>query len=179
METDKSYIIEILKERYEYEQFRRNNFDNAINLPITILALLIGGLAAIVTQQDLGNNIIQYGILIGMFPIGISIYFLIRVYYGIKRNYDVLPHGKDIYEHYEKLHKYHQEIDTKESSPDTLEQTNTSFQEDLINWYSECSKVNCRINDQRMNHFHKSKVWLIVSIAVIFILLCIKVIFQL
>lgn len=172
MKTDKSYLIEVLKERYEYELFRRNNYDNLISLPITILALLIGGLAAIVTQGEFSNNIIRYGVLVGMLPVGISIYYLARVFYGLNRNYDVLPQAKDINEHYEKLSQYYVELN------EPTEHTHLSFQEDLIKWYSECSKANCAINDKRMDYFHKSKMWLIISIVIIFILLFSKIIFN-
>lgn len=172
MKTDKSYLIEVLKERYEYEQFRRNNYDNVINLPITILALLIGGLVAIVTQGEGINNVIKYSVLTTMLPIGISIYNLARVFYGSNRNYDVLPQAKDINEHYEKLCQYHEELN------DPSEHIHLSLQDDLIKWYSECSKANCAINDRRMDYFHKSKMWLIISIIIIFISLFIKIIFK-
>ncbi len=175
MKTDKSYLIDVLKERYEYEQFRRSNFDNIINLPITILALLIGGLATILTQVELCNNIIRFGILATMLPIGISIYHLTCVFYGMNRNYDVLPQAKDINEHYEKLYKYHQDLN---SNDDPLDQTHVLFQQDLIKWYSDCSRMNCTVNDQRMEHFQKSKMWLIISVVIIFVLLAIKIIFK-
>lgn len=179
MKTDLSYLIDVLKERYEYEQFRRNNFDNVISLPITILVLLIGGLAAVVTQDELSNSIVRFGILAGMLPIGISIYHLTHVFYGANRDYDVLPQAKEINEHYEKLYKYHQDINSDEALNDPSAQTHISFQQDLIKWYSECSRMNCIINDKRMNHFQKSKKWLIISVIVIFILLSIKIIFKL
>ena len=173
MKTDKSYLIEVLKGRYEYEQFRRNNYDNIISLPITLLALLIGGMAAIVMHGTLTDYLVRYSILIAMIPAGISTYYLVRVYYGSNRNYDVLPEAKSIREHYEELTKYHEKLS------DSSDQVHLSFQEDLINWYCECSKINGIVNDQRMEYFHKSKMWLIVSIVLIFVLLCIKVIFNL
>jgi small-conductance mechanosensitive channel len=172
MKTDRSYLVDILKERYDYEQFRRNNYDNLINLPITILALLVGGLAAIATQGETLSDVIKYSVLASMVPISVSIYYLVRVFYGASRNYDVLPQAHDINEHYERLIQYHTELNQPS------EQVHLSFQDDLIKWYSDCSKVNCEVNDKRMSYFQKSKLWLIISIVVIFVLLVSKVHFQ-
>lgn len=170
IKTDKSYLIEVLRERYEYEQFRRNNYDNLLTLPVTVLALLIGGLAALVSQDVGISDVIRYSTLVAMLPIGTSIYYLARVFYGASRDYKVLPSAKDINDHYEKLCKYHEELN------DPSKRTHLSFQDDLIKWYNECSKANCEINDRRMKYFHKSKIWLIISLVAIFILLLGKII---
>lgn len=167
-------LIDILKDRYEYEQFRKNNFDNIIGIPITILSLLIGALAAFVFQEKI-QCWVRIVSVIGMVPIAMTIFHLVRCFFGFARKYDVLPNGSVIRDHYQKLVEYHGSKDSTES-PERLEKNViVSFQEDLAKWYTECNLANCKINDLRAEHLHWAKLWLIISIITIFILLIIQI----
>jgi hypothetical protein len=169
------YIIEVLKDRYEYEQFRKNNFDSVIGIPITVLSLLIGGLAAFAFREKEIHSWVRIGSLIGMAPIAMSMFHLVRVFFGLKRKYDVLPNGTVIRGQYQRLAKYHDAKDDV-SPPEVREhRTIVSFQEDLAEWYTNCNLINCKINDLRAEHFHSAKLWLIISISVIFILLILQI----
>lgn len=176
MKHDSPILIEVLKERYEYEQFRKNNFDNVIGIPVTILALLMGGLATFGSQEKQFDVVIRIGALVGMIPIAMSIFHLIRVFFGFSRRYDVLPTADIISDQYEKLSEYHDSADATDSLDLRHKKLLLSFQEDLVKWYVASSKRNCEINDVRAEHFHKAKMWLIISIVVIFILLILQLI---
>lgn len=174
---ERAALLDILKERYEYEQFRRNNFDNIIGLPVSILALLVGALSAIAFQSETSWTFQRFGALVSMALIGISIGFLIRVFYGVKRKYSVLPSATVIREQYDKLHEYHRELNPVSSADDLKEDVDLSFQEDLIKWYTESASVNCQINDRRAEWLHTSKLWLILSLSVVFLLVIHKTIY--
>jgi len=173
---DKSSLIEILKGRYEYEQFRRNNFDNVIGLPITILALLIGGWSAFVFQVEGSWTFLKSGSSVCVLTIGISIFYLVKVFYGFGRKYDVLPTAKIIKAHYDKLIEYHRGLNPNANSVELQEQVNISFDEDLAKWYTDSSDLNCTINDQRAEFLHRSKLWLILSLFIIFMLVIYQII---
>lgn len=174
---NKSYLIEALKDRYEHEQFRRNNFDNVINLPITILGLLIGGFSAFAFQNEQSWGFLKIGALTCVGTIGFSIFFLIRVFYGTQRKYAVLPTAQIIKEQHEKLITYHRELASSCSDDDLQKQIEISFNDDLIKWYADSCDVNCDINDSRAEFLHKSKFWLILSLILIFILVTYKISF--
>jgi len=173
----KSYLIEILKERYEHEQFRRNNFDNVINVPITILGLLIGGFSAFAFQDEQSWGFLKFGALICVGTIGLSIFFLIRVFYGAKRKYGVLPTAQVVKEQYEKLMAYHRELAPTASNDDLQKQVEIYFNDDLIKWYADSCDANCDINDRRAEFLHMAKFWLIMSLILTFILVTFKIIF--
>jgi hypothetical protein len=175
MNTKKQFLLECLKERYEYEQFRRNNFDNQIGLPVTIVALLVAGLAALALPTDV-SSITKLGSLICFIPLGISIFNLAKVFYGADRKYDVLPTGKSIDEHYQKILTYCDQVKAANDSSSTKTDPEDILQGDFINWYIKCNEVNCDVNDLRAEAFHKSKKWLIWSLFGMFILVCIHVI---
>lgn len=171
---DNSNLIEILKERYEHEQFRRNNFDNVIGLPVTIIALLIGGWSAFVFQAEQSWTVLRIGSTVCTLTIGVSIYFLIRVFFGFRREYDVLPTAQVIKNHYDKLVDYHKELAPGASIAELQEGVKLSFNEDLAKWYVESSDKNCAINDRRAECLHRSKLWLVLSLIIIFILMIYK-----
>lgn len=176
MNNKKQLLIECLKERYEYEQFRRNNFDNQIGLPVTIVALLIGGLTALALPTGNVSDIAKLGSLVCLVPLGISIINLAKVFYGADRKYDVLPTGKMINEHYQKIVNYCQQLN-EEDGPGLLKRDPEDIlQEDIIQWYIQCNEVNCLVNDIRAEAFHRSKKWLIWSLVAMFILVSIHVI---
>lgn len=176
MKNGNSILIDVLKDRYDYEQFRKNNFDNVIGIPVTILALLIGGLATFGAQEKQLDVIIRIGALVGIAPIALSIFHLIRVFFGLNRKYDVLPTGDIIKDHYDKLTEYHDSTDAEDPLDLRHKKVILSFQEDLAKWYVVSNKRNCEINDLRAEHLHKSKMWLIISIVVIFILFIVQII---
>jgi hypothetical protein len=179
MKLESALLIEILKDRYEYEQFRRNNFDNIIGIPVTILALLMSVLATFVFQEKQIHFSIKIGALFGMAPIAMAIFHLIRVFFGLKRKYDVLPTGDIIKDQYNRLSEFHETNETADSQELRHDKTILSFQEDLAQWYTKCNVVNCKINDLRAEHFHWAKLWLIISINDIFILLILQIILDL
>jgi hypothetical protein len=170
MSKEESDLVSILKERYEYEIFRRNNFDNVLGIPITVVALLIGAITTIVFQNEVAK-LFLLGSLVSVICISISILYLIRVFYGRKRKYDVLPDAEKIKQHYDDLVKFHIEDDSNA--------VNSSLNEAVVKWYVDCAKKNCEINDSRAESLHKSKLWVIFSLATVFLLVCYQILSRL
>ncbi|QPH40528.1 hypothetical protein [Pedobacter endophyticus] len=174
MNQRKDALIDILKEKYEYENERKRYYDNVINLPISLLAFIITGIYFIVTESNQTtwfNTAKPFIIFPLLFSSVISMFFLFRVFFKRKRKYSSFPSSETVFDDYQKLLNWH--------IINSAQGNNNSFNEDfddfIIEWYRKCNKNNTTVNDERAADFHASKMFIGLSYALgimVFIMFC-------
>ena len=109
--------IEFYKEQYLFEHERSKFFDNVIQIPTTLLVIFIGGGYYFYTDYFAGSRIyfllltfkdwcFVIALMLFVFSVGISIFYLYRVYHGLTRRYEHFPFSKDLHDYELKLYKY-------------------------------------------------------------------------
>lgn len=176
MKGSKESIIAILKEKYEYENERKRYFDGVINLPVSLLAFIVGGLYFIISEGNKPiwfNNIKSYIIIALLGSTIVSMFYLFRVFFGLKRRYCSFPSTKVVLEDYEKIKK---SLEKTPQNGDIDDAIDNKFNEFIIYWYKDINENNIIVNDIRAENFHNSKIFIGISYLLgilVFILYCI------
>lgn len=178
MDSSKDYVISLLKEKFDYEQKRKDDIENSLGVPITILSALFAGVYFVVSDGSLqGINCsvvtIKWTLIILLLAsLTITLIFLFVVYFGFNRRYCSFPDSNTIYNiDFKSL-----EIHAKEHYSDKYEETLTfNLKERAIQWYLECNANNTVVNDKRANSLFYAKLAICISLSIglaLLILVC-------
>lgn len=136
--------IEMYKEFYFFEINRKHELNNAINIPVLILSIIVS-IHFYLSNQSMNCCVLYIGKLLSFISIlGMvySIYYLIRSFSNFNKNhqYREISDMKSVYEY---------EIKQKENK----EEFNNYLKEE----FAHCSSHNFKINKQRTEDIAKSK----------------------
>ena len=161
--------LDFYKELYFREFDDRNNLNDAISLPISIISALLAGVFYLVTSFDFSKDLSADNIFF-LIPLTIcvlltygSIYYLILSYTSFRGKYDFigLPYA-------EELNKYNIKLTTQSMKKNnSSEEGEKAFEEYLLKKYVEYADRNTRVNDKRRGLFLRSKRMLIFGIIAI------------
>jgi hypothetical protein len=139
--------VGFFKEQYYHEHIRRNEIDNAIGLPSTLLTLLIGGgLYLFKSSKFLIINcaFIYPNIILTLFgslfiiSLGTTIFYLMKIYANNLMKYLYLPSPTALLkretELYEFYLSFYQENQISNPEQEALNSSKNQFEEDLLTY---------------------------------------------
>lgn len=169
MDTSKDYVISLLKDKYDYEQKRKDDFETSLGIPITILSALFAGAYFVVSDSALqGINCSLLTIkwilivLLLLFLVA-TLVLLFIVYFGFKRYYCSFPDSNTVYNtDFKALEVY-----TKEHFADSYEESLLdNLKDKVIHWYLDCNNNNTTVNDRRGIALYYAKLAICVSLSI-------------
>ncbi len=159
-------LEEIYREHYFFEINRKHQLTSQLGIPIGVLTILGGVIAFFVKSvqyiADVKWIMLAAIVLISMFFLGRTIYYLIRSYYGYTYRY--IPTPKEIEKYREELVAYYEAEGTPEGDP------GTEIKDFLLDRYAICTHENTINNDSKSAYFHKANTSLIFTL--ILVILC-------
>jgi len=178
MDNSKDYIISLLKDKFDYEQKRKDDFETSLGIPITILSALFAGAYFVVSDSSLqGINcslltIKWILVILLLVSLVTTLVLLFIVYFGFKRYYFSFPDSDTVYNtDYKALEEY-----TKEHYADSYEESLLdNLKNKVIHWYLDCNTNNTSVNDRRSNALYYAKMSICISLSVglaLLILIC-------
>lgn len=161
MTNSSQYLIDILKQKFEHEVARRNEFDNALSLPIALLSFIIPGIYFAVKEVNKDySQFMKYFLVLYTSTLIISTVWTIhRLYrfYFIGTQYQSLPSSDVIIDVYDTSKVIDDVVsDNLNSRPDDLYIV-SELDKFLIKSYKECTAINGAINDKREVLFQTAK----------------------
>lgn len=186
MKTDDEIkIIEFYKEQHHFEIERSKYYDSIIQYPTTLLVVFIGGVVYSVNRffpngftncLDTFDWVFIILLILFLFSILITVFFLYSVFHGFTRRYGYLPFASLLSEHEKKLFKYHYKYSEKktkfEKYNDAKEACCIDFRNFLKQYYVELTDENQKINDKRAIYYSQARTFLF-SDLILFILIAI------
>ncbi|TFF34394.1 hypothetical protein [Mucilaginibacter psychrotolerans] len=169
-------IVDVLKEKYEYELERKRYYDDVISLPVSLIAFIVTGTYFIVAENSLPSwlcTIRPILVLLSTISTIVTMYFLSRVYFGLKRFYCSFPSSSDVLSDYGKIKELHSDEADEEKRKILIE---NEFTNCIIKWYTDANDENLAVNDLRAEAFHRAKLAILISYIssiIMFILYCI------
>lgn len=174
METSKDYLIGLLKDKYEHEMRRKSDFDNSLNIPITLLTALFAGIYFVSSDASLKIlscplTITKWILLVLLFLSSlITMVLLFKVYFGYKRAYCTFPDSKTVVENdFKALEKYHEEYNKNKYEESLLD----SLKDRVVTWYLECNNNNTPVNDSRADALFYARLSICISLSIGLVLL--------
>ncbi|MBB6236908.1 putative membrane protein [Pedobacter sp. AK013] len=178
MDTSKDYVISLLRDKYEYEQKRKEDFESSLGTPITVLSALFAGSYFVVSDSSLiGINcslvtIKWILVILLLIALVVTLIFLFVVYFGFKRRYCSFPDSNTVYNgDFKALEQY-----AKENYPETSEEVlMDNLKDRAIEWYLDCNNNNTAVNDTRGNSLFYAKLSICISLSIglaLLILIC-------
>lgn len=155
-------LIDLLKDRYQYELSRRNRFDDIMSLPVTVLTLIFAGIFYVISEvYSIELSCIYKAFFTAAIGIMLLLSFfailaLVYVFFGYKREYCTFPESKLMIERYKELQSYFE--GERRSKRDIL--IAEEFKNYTIKWYFECNNHNMITNDRRAAALHTFKMLL-------------------
>ncbi|WEK20446.1 MAG: hypothetical protein P0Y49_04750 [Candidatus Pedobacter colombiensis] len=169
METSKDYLIGLLKDKYEHEIRRKADFDNSLNIPITLLTALFAGIYFVASDTSLKQLscplITVKWILLALLFLSciITMSLLFKVYFGYKRAYCAFPDSKQVVEDdFKALEEYHNQYSKGKQEENLLK----SLKDRVVNWYLECNNNNTPVNDARANALFYARLSICISLSI-------------
>ena len=172
MDNHNVTIIDILKEKYEYENERKRYYDNVITLPVSLLAFIVTGIYFITNEKVTArwfiyiNSCIIYPLLLSCV---VSMFFLFRVFFGHKRKYCSFPETRIVLSDYYKIKDYYNSLSP---NADNTTKIDIEFRDFVIKWYLDISDNNIKVNDTRAENFHLSKIFIGISYLLAILVFC-------
>lgn len=167
--------LELYKSIYDRELGRRINLDNAINIPIGIISVLV----SLIYYFSSNINIVLIGwkyvfyifVTISSLLILVSIYYLIKSYNNLFRGFDYhnFPTTDELRKYQLELVKYNTKVESENQ---------ILFSQYLIDKYVSYADDHIRINDKRAFCLYISKSFFIAAILILLILFILFLIFK-
>lgn len=159
-------LQEIYKEHYFFEINRKHQLTSQLGIPIGVLTILGGAIAFFVKSvqyaYDMKFLLLGAAVLISIFFLGRTIYYLIRSYYGFTYRYIPTP---------QEIEGYKQELSVYYETERALEcDADKEVKEFLSERYAICTHENTINNDSKSAYLHKANTSLIFTL--IFVMLC-------
>jgi len=162
-------LIDILKEKYEYENKRKQTLDDSLNLPVSLLSFLTAGAFIFLTDTNdkwmsLASVVGKWVLLIALLiTTTISFVNLYVVFFGLRREYSSFPDSDQVHDSYLNLIERHYEVDDEQLKEQYLI---SDLKEYSIIWYKDCNRQNIIANDKRNDAFFRARMWLGISMII-------------
>ncbi|MCF8716384.1 hypothetical protein JM658_16255 [Joostella atrarenae] len=153
----------IYKSFYDREIEKKKELDSEINMPVKILALMIGVSSFYIDSLEMHNFIRNFRAEQSIMIILVYLYIL-SIYSFIKSNNN-FPNGFD-YQELENigdLRKLEQKKTHGFITSNSIMPKKLSFNEEMITKIIEIKDYNYKINQQRSNYIHAGKVFLVLA----------------
>ena len=153
-------ILDLYKEHYFFEINRRHQLTSQLSIPIGIL-IILGGLGAYISKnisicsKNMKILFIVLLVISTLFFI-LTIYYLIRSYYGYTYRY--IPTPKEIDDYRKQLKEYHERVGNSE------ERVIIEIKEFLTERYAISTHKNTWNNDSKSGFLHKANTALIYTL---------------
>jgi hypothetical protein len=152
--------VERYKEFYEHEWQRHEHLQSAINIPISVVTLLAGGLVLMGKSFESEARALQWPFWVAMATAGVlvsvAVYLLIRSIHGYR--YDRMPFASELAAHYTALVEYYR----REGKPGLSDQ---AFDEKLARWYIAVTDHNAVNNVRRGEYLYKANRLLVYALC--------------
>lgn len=174
--------IEFYKEQYLFEYERTRSYDNLIQFPTTLLVIFIGSAFFLLEKyfQDGFRQALTrldwfFIIALILFSISIilTIFYLVKVFHGYNRAYEVLPFSVDLkkrelelYKHY---YKSSNQKNYKKKRKKAKQLTSEMLYKELRNYYIEMTTHNQMINDKRSKFYYRTRTFLSIDLALLIV----------
>jgi hypothetical protein len=156
---------------YESELKRKDEIDKLMAFPVTVLSIFAGTSYFVIKQYiDRWDNTLSvfdafFFLLCAAFVYIFlnAVYHLVQVFYKDKREYIYLPHLEvlDEYRDKELIAKY--PCDDPEQADAVLDAMTEKLNLALLNYYSQFSTNNGKINDDRTESYYKARRFIVAS----------------
>jgi hypothetical protein len=147
--------LHLYKEFYFFEINRKNELNNAVNIPVLILSVIVS-IHFFVFSQTMSCLLSVVGKVFASFTflsISFSIYYLLKSFLNFHKahTYREIPPMTEVYTYEKKLNK------------------NETFEQFLIEEFSDCASHNFEINKTRTEDLAKAKKGIFVGLITTFI----------
>lgn len=167
---------QLYKSFYDRELNRRKDLDSAINIPLTILSIIVAANTYIIKQRGLterfNQELIQDLLLAFIFiGLGISIFFLTRSYNNLFKGFAYRNLGFT-----SEIRKY-ETVDISKYNKQVVETAKLSFENVIIDKITQITDNHIAFNDKRSHDIYLAKTFLIISVmltALNFLIVTIK-----
>jgi len=173
--ANQDLLIELVKEKYQFEYSRKKYFEDTLNFPITLITALIAAIYIIlqgipeIKSIPLSNCCIALMCVLSCLII-ISFIYLYKVYIDYGKAFASLPDSREIKQYYEQLIDFYEQKTDGNSAENTFDET---LKNQIVEWYIEANKINHEINQSRANAYYKARRFLGLSILISILLLII------
>ena len=153
------------KSIYDRELNRRKDLDSAINLPLTILSILVAANSFIIKEKDLTDNLCQQrivNILVIFIFIGlaITVFYLTRSYNNLFKGFAYRNLGLTT-----EIRKY-ETVDLPNYNNQVEEKDKLIFENIIINKLTNIVDNHIVFNDKRSRDLYIAKTFLIISMVI-------------
>ena len=147
--------FELYKEFYFFEINRKNELNNAVNIPVLILSVIVS-IHFYLFSQTMGCLLLQIGKVLASFTllsISFSIYYLLKSFSNFHKThtYREIPPMTEVYIYEKKVNE------------------NETFEQFLIEEFSDCASHNFEINKTRTEDLAKAKKGIFIGLITTFI----------
>lgn len=173
MMESKNILLDLLKEKYDYERERRRYYDEGLNIPVAILTLIIGGTYTLLTNDSIEKVSFSSACVIAILVLAVvSLFYLWRTYFGYNRRYCSFPDSNTVINRYTALKLYHKKNTGIECEENDLinKHFKEDLEEDIIEYYRDINSNNITVNDLRGDSLHKAKMYIGFSICLAILL---------
>ncbi|UTC83813.1 hypothetical protein [Treponema denticola] len=171
---EESFIYNYVKERYEYEQERKNQLNNMISIPLGLISVLFGFLAYFFGNLPPSNSA-RILLLIFYFFLVLSILALINciiffVRHQIGYDYAYIADPNDIDNYKKRLIEYYK----TQGKTNICELVTGELRETLYNFYLDGSQINIKNNEKKIKMYRSLIISIIINIILFSITFCFR-----
>lgn len=167
--------IDFLKEWYYKEDERKDCLNNSLNIPIGILTAILAGVYFIINKFNYENENVIFKYLfivlssLVIFFCILCIYYLLKSYNDLYKGYSYrgFPHANFLHTEEESLKLY---LDQYREDLDPNITLETLVKQNVEKTLVDCIHINSFNNDRKSAYLHKSKIHLLTSIILLFII---------
>lgn len=163
--------VDFYKELHNREQGRRTDIDNAINIPIGLITLIIGLISYFFQEkiEFLKECYAKCFIFLIIISLLISIFYIAKGFNDLLKGYEYAYLPKPI-----ELFNYENEVSIFNSNVDEAEKQN--YEAYLKENLARIATINKQINDKRLEYLHYAKKFIIIAFILTIFLIIIFVI---
>lgn len=162
--------LDYFKSLFDREQIRKVELNNEVNIPLAIITFISGGVMLVFDKAIDRYCSFGFGLIVAIgLSLVVSILFLAKSYNNFFRGfkYDYLPDSIELYRHRKELNDYNKEVTEAEKE---------SFEEYLIENYSQMNSTNMKINRKRLEDLYVSKTLVLTALLLTILLVFIYMI---
>jgi hypothetical protein len=175
--------VDFYERLYIAENERTKFYDKVIQYPTTILIVIFGGFFYSLNNYFSNGSVRLETILDSVFIIlsilfllstMVTVFFLIKVFHGLKRDYKYIPYSMQLLEHENSLIEHYFKESNKESKKERLkeakEKASYRFWIDLKKQYAEYCDFNQKRNDERAKNYFLTKTFIVINLSLLVII---------
>lgn len=166
--------FEFYKSFYDRELQRRFDLDNALNIPIGLIAILLATASYIISNLSKDDSIVIYWIILSI--TGVSVILILIAIFSLARSYN------DLFKGFKYLNfatstewrDYQKQLESFNNNPETKEKLD--FENEVIKKLNSYTDSHIKINEFRQVQLRNAKSWIIISLLLLLVALTIVII---